>query len=72
MNAIQYHLSKKILVFPLLALLSITLLLSACGKSEAELCVDKQSHLWDTKANTREENKIYWDAVTQCKQKFKE
>jgi hypothetical protein len=55
----------------LLTLFSGILLLSACGKSEAELCIDKQSHLWNTKANSRDENKIYWDAVTQCKEKFK-
>ncbi len=69
MRPIQSPLSKIQLAFPLFALLSITLLFSACGKSETELCIDKQSYLWNTKANSREENKVYWDAVTQCKQK---
>lgn len=74
MNSIQDDLFSKFpkfLTLSLLALLSATLLLSACGKSEADLCIDKQSHLWNTKAKSREENKVYWDAVTQCKQKFK-
>ena len=74
MNSIQNGLFSKFpkfLTLPLLALLSATLLLSACGKSEAELCIDKQSHIWNAKANSREENKTYWNAVTQCKQKFK-
>ncbi|GEM_PF-1584539 len=64
--------SSPLILIPLFALFSVTLLLSACGKSEAELCIDKQSHLWNAKANSREENKLYWNAVTQCKQKFKE
>ncbi len=74
MNSIQYSLFSKFpkfITLSLFVLLSASLLLSACGKSEAELCIDKQSHLWNTKANSREENKIYWDAVAQCKQKFK-
>lgn len=74
MNSIQdepFFKFPKFLTLSLLALLSTTLLLSACVKSEAELCIDKQSHLWNSKAKSREENKVYWDAVTQCKQKFK-
>lgn len=64
------HSSKKafqatLLVFMIPALLS----LSACGKSEAELCIDQKSHLWNAKANTKEENKVYWSAVSQCREK---
>ncbi len=72
MNTNQFYLYSKFWMLPLFAVLSVTLLLSACGKSEAERCIDEQSHLWNTKANSREKNKVYWNAVTQCKQKFKE
>ena len=73
MNSLnKFKISSPLFLILLLTLLSSALLLSACGKSEAELCIDKQSHLWNSKANSREENKTYWDAVTQCKQKFKE
>jgi len=63
MNTNQFHLSPKFWMLTLFTVLSVTLLLSACGKSETELCIDEQSHLWNTKANSREENKVYWDAV---------
>ncbi|MCF6254319.1 MAG: hypothetical protein L3J38_06170 [Thiomicrorhabdus sp.] len=69
MNGLNF--SSPLIFIVLLTLFSGTLLLSACGKSETDLCIDKQSHLWNTKANSREENKIYWDAVTKCKEKFK-
>ena len=72
MNSLnKFKISSPLFLILLLALFSSMLLLSACGKSEAELCIDKQSHLWNSKAKSREENKRYWDAVTQCKQKFK-
>jgi len=66
------HSSKKYLKASLLCLLIPSmLLLSACGKSEAELCIDKKSHLWNTQANSKEENQVYWNAVSQCREKYK-
>lgn len=50
--------------FIILAAVSI----SACGKSEEKICIDKQSHLWDSNTNDKNANKAYWKAVKQCKQ----
>ncbi|GKT12162.1 MAG: hypothetical protein ISEC1_P1137 [Thiomicrorhabdus sp.] len=58
--------------FVLLSLVPATLLLTGCGKTETELCIDKQTHLWDNvKGRTKEDNKTYWNAVENCRKKFK-
>lgn len=68
-KSITFGISKTILV---LSLIPSFLLLSGCLKSEAELCVDEQSHLWDkTRGKTREENQAYWTAVENCRKKYK-
>ena len=45
-----------------------SLLLSGCGKSAVDVCIDKQSHLWDSKTNDKNANKAYWDAVAKCRE----
>ena len=61
--------SKTLLV---LSLIPSFMLLSGCLKSEAEICVDEQSHLWDkTRGKSREENQAYWTAVENCRKKYK-
>lgn len=45
----------------------IAVSITACSKTEEELCIDKQSHLWDNKTNDKSANKAYWDAVAKCK-----
>ncbi len=70
-NHKPFYRSKPLILLILLSLFTSLLSLSACGKSEAERCIDKKSHLWNTKANTREENKAYWKAVAQCREKYK-
>ena len=68
----NYSTTNTMAIIAITALLSTTLLLSACGKTEAERCVDKQSALWDnTQGKTREENKTYWTAVENCRKKYK-
>ncbi|MEA1987971.1 MAG: hypothetical protein U9N57_02025 [Pseudomonadota bacterium] len=45
-----------------------SLLLTGCGKSAVDACIDKQSHLWDSKTNDKNANKAYWDAVAKCRE----
>jgi len=45
----------------------IALFISACGQSKEKACIDKQSHLWDSKTNDKNANKAYWKAVEKCK-----
>jgi len=45
-----------------------SLLLSGCGKSAVDVCIDEQSHLWDNKTNDKNANKAYWDAVAKCRE----
>lgn len=58
--------SKKILLI-CLGIFVVTLSISACSKSEEQLCIDKKSHLWDNKTNDKNANKAYWNAVAKCK-----
>ena len=45
-----------------------SLLLTGCGKSSVDVCIEKQSHLWDNKTNDKNANKAYWDAVAKCRE----
>lgn len=45
-----------------------SLLLSGCEKSAVDVCIEKQSHLWDNKTNDKNANKAYWDAVAKCRE----
>jgi len=49
-------------------LITSSLLLGGCGKSAVDVCIDKQSHLWDSKTNDKNANKAYWDAVAKCRE----
>lgn len=46
-----------------------SILLSGCGQSAVDVCIEKQSHLWDNKTNDKNANKAYWDAVAKCREK---
>lgn len=56
----------------LMVLTASTLLLSACGPSPAQVCIEKKSSLWDSKAVSKADNQAYWDAVKLCNEKYKE
>ena len=59
-------------VIVILSLIPATMMLTGCGKSERDLCIDKQTHLWDnTRGKTKEENQAYWTAVENCRKKYK-
>ena len=59
--------------FPLfVALTASLLLLSGCGPSPIQTCIEEKSSLWDTKAVTKADNQAYWDAVKLCNEKYKE
>ncbi|WP_321323921.1 hypothetical protein [Thiomicrorhabdus sp.] len=61
------HSKTKLLTW--LCMFVVTFSISACGKSEEKLCIDKQSHLWDSKTNDKNANQAYWNAVAKCKNK---
>ncbi|GAB6069984.1 hypothetical protein JCM30760_10810 [Thiomicrorhabdus hydrogeniphila] len=60
----RYFYSRKI---KWLFILVASLFISACSESEEKKCIDKQSHLWDSKTNDKNANKAYWKAVEKCK-----
>lgn len=65
---------KTSFLFLLIPSLFVLSTLSACGKSDAEICIDEKSHLWNaqvTQSKSKEENRAYWDAVSQCREKYK-
>jgi len=64
-NALSTTHRRTALNISLLAILTFSL--TACGKSDVEICIDKQSHLWDNSTNSAKANKTYWDAVAKCK-----
>jgi len=69
----QFSLSKPhIKMFNATILVAITLtsslLMSGCEKSAVDVCIEKQSHLWDNKTNDKNANKAYWDAVAKCRE----
>ncbi|WEJ61778.1 hypothetical protein [Thiomicrorhabdus lithotrophica] len=69
----QFSLSKthtKTFNTTMLVAFAITssLLLSGCEKSAVDVCIEKQSHLWDNKTNDKNANKAYWDAVAKCRE----
>jgi len=72
MRASRYTMmNHKIALLTFITIISSSLLISGCGKSEVDICIDKQSHLWDNKTNDKSANKAYWDAVAQCRQSNK-
>ena len=70
MNTVRNAVIKSNLPF-LMALTASMLLLSGCGPSPAEVCIEEKSSLWNTKAVTKADNQPYWDAVELCRQKNK-
>lgn len=62
--------SRNTLLLLLVSIIPLSMGLTGCTNSEQKKCIDRQSHLWNPKADTREENKRYWDAVERCKEKY--
>ncbi len=71
MNTVKYVVTRTSGSF-LLMITASMLLLSGCGPSPAEVCIEEKSSLWNTKAVTKADNKPYWDAVKLCNEKQKE
>lgn len=50
---------------------SSSLMLSGCFESETDKCIDAQSYLWNNAAKSKAQNQAYWNAVQQCKEKYR-
>jgi hypothetical protein len=61
---------RFLITLPLLT--ASILVLSGCGPSPTDACIEEQSSLWDSKAVTKADNQAYWDAVALCRQPSKD
>jgi hypothetical protein len=69
-NPLKNSVIKSNLPF-LMALTASLLLLSGCGPSPAQGCIDEKSSLWDSKAVSKADNQAYWNAIKSCNEKYK-
>ena len=52
--------------------LAIVLLLTGCGQSALDQCLDAATRLWNPEINDNryEGNEAYWDAATSCEDRY--
>jgi hypothetical protein len=56
-----------------LSILLLTVLLTGCGQSPLDDCIDSKAHLWNSaiKDNRYDGNERYWNAVKECEDKYR-
>lgn len=71
-NSIVLFVNRKVFIaFQMTLLFISSLVMTGCGNTEVDKCIEKQSYLWDNKTNNPNANKAYWSAVERCKSKGK-
>jgi len=61
---------KLSLIAMIIAFISATAITSGCSNSELQQCQAKADKLWDNSKNPSHKNKVFWDAVARCKEKY--
>ncbi|NPA71626.1 MAG: hypothetical protein GXO35_02230 [Gammaproteobacteria bacterium] len=69
-HSTSFHKCTRSVVFKsatALLLLPALFTMSGCFKSDAEVCIEEQSHLWNKEGKTKADNQVYWSAIAECK-----